>query len=215
MSRCRDIALRAAPDGRTKKHCENRPSPPMIKIAPPTPITAIVYDEGRKIDPLMRGIADHLRGLGLPLVGFVQINRPRAGRSRCDMILEELASGECVGISQDRGEHARGCMLDVDELLRAASLAMRGLERRPELLVINKFGKTECEGGGFRSLIAEALGRNIPVLIAVPQHNVEAWRAFAGGLSSDHQIDQLPNDIAGVCGRLGLLAAMPVGINAR
>ena len=186
----------------------------MPKIVPPTPITAIVYDEGRKINPLMRGIADLLRGRGLPLVGFVQINRPRPGRSRCDMILEELASGERVGISQDRGEHARGCMLNVDELLRAASLAMRGLERRPGLLVINKFGKTECEGGGFRSLIAEALGRDIPVLVAVPQHNTEAWQVFAGGLSSDHPIDDLPADIASACGRLGLSAAMVAGANA-
>lgn len=176
----------------------------MPQLTSPTPITAIVYDDGRAIDPLMRGIAEALQEQGVPLAGFVQINQPRPGRSRCDMILQELASGVRVGISQDRGEHARGCMLDVDELLRAASLAMQALDRRPALLVINKFGKTECEGGGFRALIAEALARDIPVLIAVPGHNIAEWRVFADGLTSDHAIDTLPAGAEEVCRHLGL-----------
>ncbi len=175
----------------------------MARLTPPTPITAVVYGEGWKIDALMRGVADCLKAGGHALAGFVQINQPRPGRSHCDMILLELASGERIGISQDRGEHARGCMLDVDELLRAGALAMQALERGPDLLIINKFGKTECEGGGFRALIAEALARDIPVLIAVPQANMDNWRRFADGLATNHPIETLSDVPSTICKAIG------------
>lgn len=175
----------------------------MSRLTPPTPITAVVYGEGWKIDALMRGVVDCLMASGHALAGFVQINQPRPGRSRCDMILQELASGERIGISQDRGEHARGCMLDVDELLRAGALAMQALERGPDLMIINKFGKTECEGGGFRALIAEALARDIPVLIAVPHANIDDWHNFADGLATNHPIETLADEPSLICKVMG------------
>ena len=50
----------------------------------------------------------------------------------------------------------------------------------PQLLVLNKFGKVECDGGGLRDLIASAIDRGIPVIIGVPRRNLDAWRNFAG-----------------------------------
>lgn len=93
----------------------------MSRLTPPTPITAIVYSDSNAIEALMRTLADHLIGQGFALAGFVQRNRPCPGRARCDMILEELSSGERFGISEDRGPHSKGCMLDVDELLKAVT----------------------------------------------------------------------------------------------
>ncbi len=101
------------------------------------------------------------------------------------MVLEEIASGECLPISQDRGPHARGCSLDVGQLLAAMQLVRAQLASRPDLLVLNKFGKTEAEGGGFRELIAEAIEEGISVLIAVPWRNIESWRLFTGGASRE------------------------------
>lgn len=175
----------------------------LSRLSPPTPITAIVYSDSNAIDALMRTIADHLIGQGFALAGFVQRNQPCPGRARCDMILEELSSGERFGISEDRGPHARGCMLDVDELLRAVASAARGLEAGADLVIINKFGKTESEGGGFRPLIAEALARDVPVLIAVPFRNLDGWRLFAETYSADHAVEVLAGDAASVCGQMG------------
>lgn len=160
----------------------------------------------------MRTVAGQLVEAGHALAGFVQINQPRPGRSRCDMILQELASGERIGISQDRGLHARGCMLDVDELLRAGNLAMKALDTAPEMLLINKYGKTEAEGGGFRSLIAEALARDVPVLIAVPRTNLDSWLTFAEGLVANHDAETLPTEIEAINAALGLGAT--VGVTA-
>lgn len=70
-------------------------------------------------------------------------------------------------------------------------LVAAALERRPGVLVLNKFGKTEAEGGGFRDLIVQAVGASIPVLVAVPHRNLEPWRAFAGDLACEVTLDGL------------------------
>lgn len=178
----------------------------MSRLSPPTPITAIIYSDSAAIDAVMRTVADHLVGQGLSLAGFVQRNQPCPGRARCDMILEELSSGERFGISEDRGPHARGCMLDVDELLKAVASAARGLEAGADLVMVNKFGKTEAEGGGFRPLIAEALAREVPVLIAVPFRNLDSWRLFTETYSAEHAVEALAGDARSICSQLGFTA---------
>ncbi|MGL5114988.1 MAG: DUF2478 domain-containing protein [Beijerinckiaceae bacterium] len=170
----------------------------MARLHSGSPITAILYSEGRDVDLVMVRLAHMLLASGVRLSGFVQCNLPRAGRRRCDMALRELSSGEIIGISQDRGPEARGCHLDVSELLRGMQLGRQALAQKPDLLLINKFGKTEGEGGGFRPLIAEAIELGVPVLIAVPWRNIDGWRAFSGELSAEVAIDDLVAGPSGI-----------------
>ncbi len=175
----------------------------MSSLSPRTPVTAVVYRDGCPPDALLAAVATELGSAGLSLAGVVEKDVPRPGRSRCDMILEDLFTGEEIRISEDRGEGARGCRLQVGELMRAMGNALRALDAGPDLLVVNKFGKTEGEGGGFRPLIAAALERSIPVLIAVPARNLDAWRTFAGDMSTDYAIEDLAQPAAALCRLLG------------
>lgn len=52
-----------------------------------------------------------------------------------------------------------------------------------DVLIVNKFGKHEAEGRGFREAIAEALARDIPVLVGVNRLNLAAFEEFSGGLA--------------------------------
>ena len=135
------------------------------------------------------------------LAGIVQINVDRPGRRRCDMMVEDLSSGERVRISQDRGEMARGCRLDHGVLAAVVSAVEASLLRDVDILIINKFGKEEVEGRGFRHAIALALENETPVLIGVPARNAEAWRAFCGddAVATTRASDELR--VAGVGGR--------------
>ncbi len=54
-----------------------------------------------------------------------------------------------------------------------------------DLLLLNKFGKGEAEGGGLRSTFAGAIETGVPVLTAVRPPYLEAWTAFHGGLAAD------------------------------
>jgi nucleoside-triphosphatase THEP1 len=178
----------------------------MSRLQPTTPIIAIVYGEGARIAPTLDRVAGHLAANGLRLAGFVQHDLEHDGRSRCDMILVDLSTSETVVISQDRGEGARGCRLDVESLLTAVMRTRVALATKPDLVIVNKFGKTECEGGGCRSLIVDAIDHDVPVLVAVPLGNLECWRRFAGDLATEYNLDALPIEGARLCRQLGLVA---------
>lgn len=176
----------------------------MPSLNPPAPLIAIVYGERQGADRAMGRIVEHLVSRGVTCAGFLERCTDRPGRSRCDMALQDIDTGQLIDISEDRGEHARGCRLVVGELMRMLTIARAALSLRPDLLVVNKFGKTESEGGGFRPLIAEAVEAGVPVLLSVPWRNIDSWRLFAGDLAREHALDGLPADPAQAAAALGL-----------
>ena len=100
-------------------------------------------------------------------------------RGRCDMDVRVLPQGTTLRISQSLGRGARGCRLDADALETAVTLVDAALENGADCLIINKFGKQEANGRGFRNTIAEALVRELPVLVGLNGLNLEAFQTFA------------------------------------
>lgn len=170
----------------------------------PAGIVALTYPAGTNPASLLRSIAAELIADGIVCAGFIQRDVERAGRSRCDMILEEIRTGTAIPISEDRGDGARGCRLDECGLSRAIVATLETLNAAPDVIFINKFGKAEAEGRGFRPLIAEAVERNIPVLIAVPLSNIESWRHFSSGFAVEFAIERLPAEVDHLRSVLGL-----------
>ncbi len=149
-----------------------------------SPIAALPYAEGAYPDALLDRLVRDFQSAGYRVAGVLQHDFARRDRTRCDMNLEDLATGELVALSEDRGEASRGCRIDQNGLARAAALVEVALEKESvDLLVINKFGKIESEGGGLRDAIAEAITRGIPVIVGVPLRNLDAWNAFAGAFA--------------------------------
>lgn len=146
-------------------------------------LLAVVYDDGFAADRALSSLGYGLRAKGVLVRGLVQRNRAVPNRSKCDMDLEELGSGKVIHISKDRGALARGCRLDVEMLLIAGEMLEDAFEYGCDLLIINKFGRTEAEGGGLRDLLARAVAHEIPTLVGVPRRNMGSWRRFAEGFS--------------------------------
>ncbi|MCZ8259942.1 MAG: DUF2478 domain-containing protein [Beijerinckiaceae bacterium] len=180
-------------------------------------LLALVYTDAAGADRVLTQLAMVLLEQDVSLAGLVQHNAPRPGRSRCDMVLEDLGSGRHVAISQDRGPEARGCMLDVSQLLTASLMVEDSLSQEPELVILNKFGKSESEGGGFRPLISTVIGSGIPLVIAVPWRNIESWRAFAGGMGQEIALEGEAETVAGLLAILGYgpVAASDTGAEPR
>lgn len=143
---------------------------------------AIRVERDRPVDDVLEAIARVLQAEGLTVAGFLQ--RESAGDGECcnRIDLEDIASGEHHIISQALGSDARGCRLDPQALAGVAGPLLSRLDARPDLLILNRFGKGESEGRGFRAVIEEACVRGIPLLTAVRENYVEAWQAFAGEL---------------------------------
>ena len=90
-----------------------------------------------------------------------------------------------IRISQDLGPSARGCRLDAAALEETVAIVEERLAHGADILIVNRFGKQEAEGRGFRSAIALALSRDIPVLVGLSQLNLEAFSAFTDGLAQE------------------------------
>ncbi|WP_434289181.1 DUF2478 domain-containing protein [Celeribacter sp. SCSIO 80788] len=140
----------------------------------------VMTEERGGTDRLLAQLAEGFEAEGRRVIGAVQINSELPNQVKCRMELRLLPSGERVTISQSLGALASGCRLDPDGLERAVHHAETALEGGAELVLINKFGKQEIEGRGFRDLIAAALAEGIPVLLGVNRKNFGAFQAYAG-----------------------------------
>ena len=148
-------------------------------------LAAIVYANDEYPDTIFKWIVSECRSRNLVLSGVLQHPVCEGSDRRCDVLLEDLASGHRTPLFDDRGAGARGCRLDVAALVDASMKVERSLENDPALLVLNKFGKVEADGGGMCGLMAKALERGIPAIIGVPTRNLDAWRNFAGEFSAE------------------------------
>jgi len=165
-----------------------------------------VSESGRGAsDALLAEVVGILTIRGVRLAGTVQSTTERPDRAHCDMDVQVLPDGPSFRISQDLGNHARGCRLDPGALEQAVMAASVRLERA-EVLVINKFGKLEAEGRGFCDLIAQATGRGMVVLVGVNGLNRPAFERFCGDMAV--AVGDRPAEIADwVMARLSPLAA--------
>lgn len=134
------------------------------------------------MDLLLSQLSENLRARGVTCAGVVQRNVDCGPDRRCDMDLTVLHSGDVLRISQSLGAGARGCRLDPAALEQAVAATSEALGDA-DLLLINKFGKHEAQGRGFRPLIGEAMAADVPVLCGVNGANLAAFQEFTGGLA--------------------------------
>lgn len=153
---------------------------------------AFIRSHGRGDDAVLRNLARRLQAEGVRLAGAVQENCADNGRpcSRMDLVvLDGLGlRDERIDISQQLGEAALGCRLNPDGLEHAVGLIASDLDRRAavrDMVILNKFGKQEAEGGGFRPVIAQALEAGLPVVTKVSRDAEPAFAAFVGELAEE------------------------------
>ncbi|WP_134725033.1 DUF2478 domain-containing protein [Paracoccus luteus] len=145
----------------------------------------LIHDDAGDANAAIAALARSLAAQGMRLAGAVQHTLDRGPDCACDITLEILGmDGALVAISQSLGAGSTGCRLDSDALERAVGLAESVLAGGADLLIVNKFGKAEAGGRGFRALIARALADGVPVLTAVAPAQMAAFRGFADGLAT-------------------------------
>ncbi len=149
------------------------------------PLAAVRFERA-DMDGFFADLAENLTLSGLRVRGALQMRGAKGGECHCaDMDLTTLGSGRVFRISQPLGNGSRGCRLHPGALAECSSFIERELDGGADLLILNRFGRGESEGRGFRDLIGKAIARGVPVLLAVRPTYQEAWSAFGAGLSCD------------------------------
>ncbi|MEM9577800.1 MAG: DUF2478 domain-containing protein [Pseudomonadota bacterium] len=144
-------------------------------------LAAIAFDT-QDVDRFLGDIARSMALRGLVVHGVLQSRGLSGGDCHCaDMDLTSLGTGRVFRISQPLGNGSRGCRLHPGALADCAMQLQREIAQGADLLVLNRFGRGESEGRGFRDLIGHALGIGVPVLTAVRPTYQPAWQSFAEG----------------------------------
>ncbi|MCB4920626.1 DUF2478 domain-containing protein [Brucella intermedia] len=143
-------------------------------------LAAILAAKDVPVDQLLAGAARRARQAGLRVAGFLQ-HRETGGEECCrDIEIEHIGTGVTQIISQSLGSGSKGCRLDPAALADVAGALQAEIDDGADMLILNRFGKGETEGHGFRSIIETAYARQIPVLTVVRETYVEGWNDFAG-----------------------------------
>lgn len=147
-------------------------------------VAAVRFAAGEHIDDLLESVARAVGARGFRVAGYLQRETPD-GPGCCGVTyLEDLAGGARTRLSQPLGAGARGCRLDPQALAEAACRLEATIGPRTDLVVLNRFGKAEADGHGFRDVIAAACELGVPVLTAVREPYRPVWNAFTDGLGA-------------------------------
>lgn len=157
---------------------------------------AAIVDEGVSgvdVDALLAAVARRQRQAGRRVRGLL-MTYP-GGREGCagDMVLVDLDTEAGYLVSQGLGADSTACRADPQGFARASEVLRRAAGEAPDLVICNRFGRLEAEGGGFRAELLELMAHDRPLLTAVAARYLDAWRRFTGGAAAE-----LPADAAAV-----------------
>jgi nucleoside-triphosphatase THEP1 len=181
------LRRRAPPAGRAAARCAHHPNRTVSQTQQtdlhpePAVKAAAILDDGRvDIDALLATVARDCQRQGRHVRGLL-MNRVGAGGCAGDMVLTDIASGERYLVSQPLGKGSTACRADPQGFARASRVLRDALEQSPDLVICNRFGGLEAEGGGFAAELLALMAHGVPLLTAVAQRNREKWQRFSGG----------------------------------
>jgi nucleoside-triphosphatase THEP1 len=150
-----------------------------------TPVfAAVVHPSGFHIDELMSAVARDLLREGVRVRGLVQDNAAAPEGCACAMELIDLGDGRRFRISQDLGTGSTSCRIDPAGVAAATVALRRAVEEPAELVIVNRFGGLERDGGGLAADMLGVITAGIPLLTAIGERYLDDWLRFSGGLGT-------------------------------
>jgi len=155
------------------------------RFSPPeTRIAALQGGTRAEIQATLAEFAALSRRRGLRVAGLIEFSNDCSSDGCRSLALRDLSDGSLISISQDLGQGAEACNLDPSGLAAACAGVERAIAEGADLVVLSKFGKQEAARSGLRDAFHAAVCAALPIVTAVAPTLSDAWRAFAGPLST-------------------------------
>lgn len=142
---------------------------------------AIVDDGACDVDALLASIARGQQRAGRRVRGVLMTHPDSDAGCAGAMVLVDLDTQEEYLVSQPLGRDSTACRADPQGFARASDVLRRAAMEAPDLVVSNRFGGLEAEGGGFCAELLEILAQDLPLLTTVAARHVADWQRFTGG----------------------------------
>ncbi len=146
----------------------------------PNRLAAILYRPADDVDALLADFAANLLKNGERIGGIVQRNLKDQEGRQVSMRAIDLVTGRQIGISQALGSGSQACKLNTAGLAEACVAVSSAIASEVDLVIVNKFSQQEAAGGGLRNEMAEAILAGLPLLTAVSEKCIGAWKEFTG-----------------------------------
>ncbi len=161
---------------------ESRPEPEPRNYR----FAAVVYPakKGDRKD-LARFVAS-LKASKLRVGGILQekISLGNHGERRVEAV--DIGTGRRIPLNKPTPKtwRERVCSLDNSALAESTVILRKAIEDRVDLLVVEKFGDAERDGAGLIDDVFQGIAAGIPLLISVPETNLQVWTERSGGLGT-------------------------------
>ncbi len=146
-------------------------------------IAGICLSDSHLLDKLLAGIATEYLKKGFIVSGYLQSEDSSGIGRRGKIFLRCISEERMINISQNLGRCSKGCRTDDMALASANFLIEKRLDKDIDLLILNRFGRSESEGKGLRSVIEKAFLLDIPTLIPVRAKYQLQWQDFTDGFA--------------------------------
>lgn len=158
----------------------NTPSatPPTAVVTNAT-LAAVCSSNTTAVDLKIEALVTRLLGNGYHIQGVLQkpVDKNATG---CNARLYRIGVNGQYNISQQLGAGSSSCNLDTEVLEQAAFDISSAITPDTDLVVVNRFGKRESQGGGFRAVFERAMELDIPVLTVVQEQMASSWLDYGG-----------------------------------
>ena len=156
-------------------------------------IAGVVYEREAPIRDVMRAFVQELKSAKTNVHGILQeipkdMDPTNAG---CGVDAIDIKTGKHVALVRPTQYELDNsvCSMDLSRLAEASMILRRALDDQAEIVVVEKFGKHEKEGGGLSGDLMAVISEGIPTMVTVPKIELESWQRFTGGLSTNLTCD--------------------------
>jgi molybdopterin-guanine dinucleotide biosynthesis protein A len=141
---------------------------------------AVVLPSGLDAYGLFEDLVAEARRRKIRIGGLLQQGSTSLGTPSAEVMMLDLASGERYPIMQQLGKGG-SCAADTQAIASASVALRRAIDQRCELIMVNKFGSLEAEGGGLADEMMVAMAEGLPLLTTVSTGRLNTWLDFCGG----------------------------------
>jgi nucleoside-triphosphatase THEP1 len=146
-------------------------------------IAALVFGRSENPDFVLSEFVSDLESSGKRVAGMLQLGRQADAHRDHAIHVTLLLHKRDMTLSHRVLPQPVCCGLETRSLHELSDAVTADIRSGADVVIINRFGRLEVEGGGFVQAIATAAALDIPVIVAVPEGNFRSWIAYSGGMS--------------------------------